>query len=102
MSALLRPSSRSNGKYPVTRTASILIFYLSSMENRILVALDQPTVVPNLTSNRPEERLVGSLVGWNGGGTQSSNRGKVGMFCDASDCVAWIALSAGADSKRFQ
>jgi predicted RNase H-like nuclease len=56
-----------------------------------LVALDQPTVVPNLTSNRPVERLAGSLVGWNGGGTQSSNRGKVGMFCDASPI--WSFLS---------
>jgi predicted RNase H-like nuclease len=49
-----------------------------------LVALDQPTVVPNLTSNRPVERLAGSLVAWNGGGTQSSNRGRLGMFCAAS------------------
>jgi len=57
-----------------------------------LIALDQPTMVPNLTSNRPVERLAGSLVGWNGGGTQSSNRGKVGMFCDASPI--WSFLSA--------
>ncbi len=57
-----------------------------------LVALDQPTVVPNLTGNRPVERLAGSLVGWNGGGTQPSNRGKAGMFCEASPI--WRFLSA--------
>ena len=57
-----------------------------------LVAIDQPTIVPNLTGSRPVERLAGSLVSWNGGGTQPSNRGKVGMFCDASPI--WPFLSA--------
>lgn len=56
-----------------------------------LIAIDQPTVVPNLTSNRPVERLAGSLVGWNGGGTQSSNRGKLGMFCDAAPIWPFLA-----------
>lgn len=65
-----------------------------------LVALDQPTVVPNLTSNRPVERLAGSLVGWNGGGTQSSNRGKMGMFCDASPIWGFLsALGAAEDPE---
>jgi len=49
-----------------------------------LVALDQPTIVPNLSGKRPVERAVSSLVGWLGGGVQPSNRGKRGMFCDAS------------------
>jgi len=49
-----------------------------------LIALDQPTVVPNLTSMRPVERAAASLVSWMGGGVQPANRGKVGMFCDAS------------------
>ncbi len=49
-----------------------------------LVALDQPTIVPNLTSMRPVERVAASLVSWMGGGVQPSNRGKVGMFCDSS------------------
>jgi len=57
-----------------------------------LVAIDQPTIVPNLASSRPVERLAGSLVSWNGGGTQSSNRGRLGMFCDASPI--WRFLSA--------
>lgn len=65
-----------------------------------LVAIDQPTKVPNLTSNRPVERLAGSLVSWNGGGTQSSNRGKVGMFCDASPIWGFLsALGATEDPE---
>jgi predicted RNase H-like nuclease len=49
-----------------------------------LVALDQPTIVANATSLRPVERTVASLVSWLGGGVQPSNRGRIGMFCDAS------------------
>jgi predicted RNase H-like nuclease len=33
-----------------------------------LIALDQPTVVPNLTSTRPVERAAASLISWLGGG----------------------------------
>lgn len=56
-----------------------------------LVALDQPTVVPNLTSMRPVERAAASLVSWLGGGVQPSNRGRVGMFDDAAPI--WRFLS---------
>ena len=48
-----------------------------------LIALDQPTLVPNLTSMRPVERTAASLISWLGGGVQPSNRGRLGMFCDA-------------------
>ena len=57
-----------------------------------LVALDQPTVVPNLTGMRPVERVAAALVSWLGGGVQPSNRGKVGMFCNASPI--WRFLTA--------
>jgi predicted RNase H-like nuclease len=57
-----------------------------------LVALDQPTIVPNLTSMRPVERVAASLVSWLGGGVQPSNRGRIGMFCDNSPI--WTFLSA--------
>jgi predicted RNase H-like nuclease len=56
-----------------------------------LVALDQPTVVPNLTSMRPVDRVAASLVSWLGGGVQPANRSKTGMFCDASPI--WRFLS---------
>lgn len=49
-----------------------------------VVALDQPTVVANATGLRPVERVAASLVSWLGGGVQSSNRHRLGMFCDAA------------------
>jgi len=57
-----------------------------------LVALDQPTVVPNMTGIRPVERVAASLVSFVGGGVQPANRGKRGMFCD--DSPIWQFLSA--------
>jgi len=60
-----------------------------------LLALDQPTIVRNPTGMRPVERVAASLVSWLGGGVQPSNRGKVGMFCDASPIWGFLrALDA--------
>lgn len=56
-----------------------------------LVALDQPTIVRNLLSMRPVERVAASLVSWLGGGVQPSNRGRTGMFCDQAPI--WRFLS---------
>lgn len=56
-----------------------------------LIALDQPTIVPNQSSMRPVERVVASLISWAGGGVQPSNRGKVGMFCDNSPIWRFLA-----------
>lgn len=49
-----------------------------------LVALDQPTIVPNTTSNRPVEKVAASAVSFAGGGVQPANRGRRGMFDDAA------------------
>jgi predicted RNase H-like nuclease len=49
-----------------------------------LIALDQPTVVPNMTGMRPVERVAASLISWLGGGVQPANRGRLGMFCNAA------------------
>lgn len=49
-----------------------------------IVALDQPTIVPNLKSMRPVDRVAASLVSWLGGGVQAANRSKTGMFDDAA------------------
>jgi len=66
-----------------------------------LVALDQPTVVPNLKGMRPVERVAASLVSWLGGGVQPSNRTKLGMFCDASPIWQFLtALGAIEDPER--
>ncbi|NUB46100.1 DUF429 domain-containing protein [Fertoebacter nigrum] len=56
-----------------------------------LVALDQPTVVPNSTGSRPVDKVAGSLVSFVGGGVQPANRSKIGMFCDNSP--VWSFLS---------
>jgi predicted RNase H-like nuclease len=49
-----------------------------------VVAIDQPTIVPNLTSLRPVDRIAGALISWLGGGVQPANRSKIGMFDDAA------------------
>lgn len=48
--------------------------------DKCLVALDQPTIVPNTTGSRPVDRVAGSLIGFIGGGVQPANRSRVGMF----------------------
>jgi predicted RNase H-like nuclease len=45
-----------------------------------LVALDQPTLVPNDAGMRPVEKVAASLISWMGGGVQPANRGKLAMF----------------------
>ncbi|MBA4791689.1 MAG: DUF429 domain-containing protein [Rhizobiales bacterium] len=74
-----------------------------STDGVTLIALDQPTVVPNLTSLRPVERVAASLISWLGGGVQPSNRGRLGMFCDASPIWRFLAeLGAEENPERAQ
>jgi predicted RNase H-like nuclease len=47
-----------------------------------LVALDQPTIVPNLTGCRPVERVVASVICKLKGGVQPSSRSRLEMFGD--------------------
>jgi predicted RNase H-like nuclease len=63
-----------------------------------LVAVDQPTVVPNRTGSRPVDKVAASLVSFVGGGVQPANRGKRGMFCDAAPI--WRFLSSLGYSQR--
>jgi predicted RNase H-like nuclease len=56
-----------------------------------LVALDQPTVVPNISGSRPVDKVAASLISFIGGGVQPANRSKIGMFCD--DAPIWSFLS---------
>jgi predicted RNase H-like nuclease len=65
-----------------------------------LVAIDQPTIVPNLTSMRPVERVAASLVSWLGGGVQPSNRGRTGMFCDASPIWPFLQSLAAIEDPE--
>jgi predicted RNase H-like nuclease len=65
-----------------------------------LIALDQPTVVPNMTSMRPVERVAASLISWLGGGVQPANRSRLGMFCDAAPIWGFLgALGAVEDPE---
>ncbi len=48
------------------------------------MAIDQPTIVPNLTGSRPVDRVAASVISWVGGGVQPANRSKLGMFDDAA------------------
>lgn len=66
-----------------------------------LVALDQPTVVANATGLRPVERVAASLVSWLGGGVQPSNRGRLGMFCDASPIWAFLDVLGAIEDPEL-
>ncbi|MGA2607467.1 MAG: DUF429 domain-containing protein [Terriglobia bacterium] len=56
-----------------------------------IVAIDQPTIVPNCTGMRRVDRVAGSIVGWIGGGVQPANRSRVRMF--DNDAPIWRFLS---------
>lgn len=60
--------------------AADLIKKFSSESDFTLVALDQPTIVPNYEGMRPVERVAGSIVNSIGGGVQPANRSKASMF----------------------
>jgi predicted RNase H-like nuclease len=65
-----------------------------------IVALDQPTIVPNLGGMRPVDKVAASLISWLGGGVQPANRSKKGMFDD--DAPIWRLkrrLSASDDAE---
>lgn len=49
-----------------------------------IIAIDQPTIVPNDFGMRPVDRVAASLISWLGGGVQPANRSKIGMFDDAA------------------
>ena len=55
---------------------------LRRSDTTTLIALDQPTIVPNKTGMRPVEKTVASLISWLGGGVQPANRGKTMFFGD--------------------
>jgi predicted RNase H-like nuclease len=56
---------------------------VSAVRELRLVALDQPTLIPNATGLHPVDRIAASLISWLGG-VRPANRGKAGMFDDAA------------------
>lgn len=49
-----------------------------------LIAIDQPTIVPNESGMRPTERVAASAVSWLGGGVQPAYRNKMEIFGDGA------------------
>jgi predicted RNase H-like nuclease len=65
-----------------------------------LIALDQPTLVPNSESMRRVERAAASVVSWLGGGVQAAHSGELGMFCPNSPIWPFLkAVSAIEDPE---
>lgn len=68
---------------------------------RCIVAIDQPTIVPNLTGARPADRVVASLLSFIGGGVQPAFRAKTAMFGDGAPIWRFkAALGASDDAER--
>ena len=70
---------------------------------RVVVALDQPTIVPNATGMRPAERVAASLLSYTGGGVQPAYRccNKAKMFGDGAPIWKFKkALAADDDPQR--
>ncbi len=66
-----------------------------------LVAIDQPTIVPNQSSMRPAERVAASAISWLGGGVQPANRTRVGMFDEGAPIWSFLRdLNATEDPER--
>ncbi len=60
--------------------AGTFIEDVASGADRVLIALDQPTIVANATGSRPVEKVAASLISALGGGVQPANIGRVGLF----------------------
>lgn len=83
--------SESDGNWSLTdpvlvsfSDASRFIGDLRQANGICVVAIDQPTIVPNPTSLRPVDRVAASLISWLGGGVQPANRSKIGLFDDTA------------------
>lgn len=68
---------------------------------KCVVALDQPTIVPNLTGSRPVDKVAGSLISWIGGGVQPASRSKKGMFDDAAPIWQFKQALGAAEEPEF-
>jgi restriction system protein len=57
----------------------------------VIVAIDQATIVPNLTGGRPVDRVADALLAWLGGGALPANRSMRGMFDDEAPIWRFLA-----------
>ena len=68
---------------PVTAYFSDALSYISARRgtaSNVLVAIDQPTIIPNDNGMRPVERVAGSVLYSTGSAVQPANRSKEDMF----------------------
>ncbi len=70
--------------------AAQIIETLRSECDYVLVAVDQPTVVPNETGSRPVDGVARGLISKLGSGVQPANRSKLAMF--GSNAPIWRFL----------
>lgn len=81
--------------------AAALIATLRVSATKLLVAIDQPTIVRNQTGMRPCERAVASVMSWSGGGIQPAYRGKTALFGDGAPIWRFLhRLSLADDPER--
>lgn len=64
--------------------------------DRVLILIDQPTIVPNETGQRPVENTVSSAISKRRSGMQPANTGRTGMFCTSSPIWPFLASCGGA------
>ena len=70
--------------------AAQVIKNLQSECHDVMVAIDQPTIVPNHRGNRPVDRVAASLISRLRSGVQPANRSKADMFGDMAPIWQFI------------
>ena len=65
-----------------------------------IVALYQPTIVPNATGMRPAEKVAGSLISWMGGGVQPANTGRP-LFGPAAPVTLFLRKLGAAEDPEM-
>jgi len=66
-----------------------------------LLAIDQPTIVPNAKGMRPVDKVAASVVSWIGGGVQPANRAKIGMFSDNAPIWRFLQCLEAAENPEL-
>lgn len=71
-----------------------------STSARCVVAIDQPTIVPNHTGSRPADRVAASVISYIGGGVQPAFRAKTSMFGDGAPIWRFKAALGASDDAE--
>jgi len=73
---------------------------LAKEHSVIIVAIDQPTVVPNPMGARPVDRVADAVIAWLGGGVQPANRSRAGMFDDGAPIWRFLTRINGIQNPE--